>query len=71
VLGFMAPTRGNKTDLRVTIDKDLLKLIRAFAGLSQRSVSSITQQALEEFLAKKENQALIDYHKLDEDHDPE
>lgn len=67
----MSPTRGNKTDLRVTIDKDLLRLVRAFAGISQRSVSGITQQALEEFLAKKENQALIDYHKLDEEHDSE
>lgn len=67
----MSPTRGNRTDLRVTIDKDLLRLVRAFAGISQRSVSSLTQQALEEFLAKKENQALIDYHKLDEDHDSE
>lgn len=67
----MSPTRGNKTDLRVTIDKDLLRLVRAFAGISQRSVSSITQQALEEFLTKKENQALIDYHKLDEEHDSE
>lgn len=61
----MSPTRGNKTDLRVTIDKDLLRLLRAFAGVSQRSVSALTQQAIDEFLAKEENQALIEYHKLD------
>jgi predicted transcriptional regulator len=65
----MSPTRGNKTDLRVTIDKDLLRLLRSFAGISQRSVSSLTQQAIEEFLAKEENQVLIEHHRLDEEID--
>lgn len=61
----MSPTRKGKKDLRLVVDEETLKLFRGLAGVTQRSISSLAQQALEEFLAKEEIQALIEYHKLD------
>ncbi len=63
------PTRKGKKDLRVVVDEGTLRLLRGLAGVKQQSLSSLAQQAIEEFLAKEENQALIEYHRLDSNDD--
>lgn len=57
--------RRGKREVRVILNIETAKLLRGLGGVTGRSISSLMQQAAEEFLSKEENQALIEHHKLD------
>jgi hypothetical protein len=58
--------KKKKAELRLYIDPNVDRLIRAIATLRDETISSLTEQALREWLSKPENEEFIKYHRLDE-----
>lgn len=64
----MAKKKTTKAELRVYISQETNRLIRAISGLkSDRdwSLSDITEDALQYWLQRPDNQELIERHNLD------
>ncbi|WP_416671825.1 hypothetical protein [Egbenema bharatensis] len=53
------------------LNEETVRLIKAIAGVSSRSVSSLIQEAVDKLLAEENMQNLIEHHRLDEELDLE
>lgn len=63
----MSPTGKSKQDIRVSMDKDTYRLVKRLAGVSETSMNSMINQAIERFLESDDIQAVIKRHRLEED----
>jgi len=63
----MSPTGKGKQDIRVSMDKDTYRLVKRLAGVSETSMNSMINQAIERFLEGDDIQAVIKRHRLEED----
>jgi len=63
----MSPTGKGKQDIRVSMDKDTYRLVKRLAGVSETSMNSMINQAIERFLESDDIQAVIKRHRLEDD----
>jgi len=63
----MSPTGKGKQDIRVSMDKDTYRLVKRLAGVSETSMNSMINQAIERFLESDDIQSVIKRHRLEED----
>ncbi|WP_416669310.1 hypothetical protein [Egbenema bharatensis] len=59
--------RKRKPEIRVFVDEDLDRLLKALAGLKDTSLSGLVNEAIEFFIQENEEaRELIDRHNLDQ-----
>jgi hypothetical protein len=62
----MAERKKNRAEWRVYLTPELDLLVRTIATLKDQTLSSITQEALEDWAKKPEQQEIVDRHNLDQ-----
>ena len=66
----MPAKKRSKKELRVYVPDELDRLVRALSAIKNGdrdwTLSDIATEALQDWVSKPENQALIDRHRLDE-----
>lgn len=61
----MSPTSKGKRDLRIVLNAETVTLLRRISGVTERSVSSLVEESLQDFFAKEEIQSLIELYNLE------
>jgi hypothetical protein len=61
------PTGKGKTDIKISLDTSVYKLVKALAGVKGISMNKFVNQAVERYLEDEENRQAIEYHRLDEE----
>ncbi len=59
------PTRKGKREVRVVLNEEAVRLLKGIAGVTERSVSNLIQEAVDKLLSEEGIQNLIEHHKLD------
>jgi|GEM_PF-4325689 DNA-binding protein Fis len=61
----MSPNPVGKSNLRITIDTADITLLRRLSGVTERSISSLVSDALQDYFAREDIQQLIDLYNLE------
>lgn len=59
------PNRPGKKDIRVVLSEEDITLLKRLSGITERSMSSLLQEAVTDFLSKETIQELIERYNLD------
>lgn len=55
-----------RPELRIYLDSDLDKLVKTIATIREESISAVVAEALELWLQQRQQQEIIEKHRLDE-----
>jgi Ribbon-helix-helix protein, copG family len=62
----MSPTRPGKKEVRVILDEETVRLLKKLAGVTERSMSSLVQESVDQYLESDNTKELIERHNLEE-----
>jgi predicted transcriptional regulator len=62
----MSPTRPGKKEVRVILDEDTVRLLKKLAGVTERSMSSLVQESIDQYLESDSTRELIERYNLEE-----
>lgn len=61
----MSPNPIGKSNVRITIDTSDITLLRRLAGVTERSISSLVGEAIQDFFSREDIQNLIELYNLE------
>ena len=61
----MSPNPVGKSNLRITIDTADITLLRRLSGVTERSISSLVSEALQNYFSREDIQRLIELYNLE------
>lgn len=61
----MSPNPVGKANLRITIDQADITLLRRLAGVTERSISSLISEAIQDYFSREDVQRLIELYNLE------
>lgn len=62
----MSPTRPGKKEARVILDEDTVRLLKKLAGVTERSMSSLIQESIDQYLESDNVRELIQRYNLED-----
>jgi predicted transcriptional regulator len=62
----MSPTRPGKKEVRVILDEETVRLLKKLAGVTERSMSSLVQESVDQYLESDSARELIERYNLEE-----
>jgi Ribbon-helix-helix protein, copG family len=62
----MSPTRPGKKEVRVILDEETVRLLKKLAGVTERSMSSLVQESVDQYLESDNTRELIQRYNLED-----
>jgi predicted transcriptional regulator len=62
----MSPTRSGKKEIRVILDDETVRLLKKLAGVTERSMSSLVKESVDQYLESDKARELIQRHNLED-----
>ena len=62
----MSPTRPGKKEVRVILDDETVRLLKKLAGVTERSMSSLVQESVDQYLESDNARELIERYNLED-----
>jgi len=62
----MSPTRPGKKEVRVILDDETVRLLKKLAGVTERSMSSLVQESVDQYLESDNARELIQRYNLED-----